>query len=280
MGNIQAGDAKPPKSGKSKGLKIIRGKRNKTEEPHFTGVVPDGRSSEIITDKNSHQKTKTLTPHENGALGPKIQEKISPQSGESSSDSVFTDPQTPVGFSAEINQCYYSEESVLSDVEIPDNVQESFSHNFTLNSFKLNEHKFKREKILSAKLSKLGISKTSQISLEAEPNDSFSSENVEIITNNFSEIDQNISGESGIYVDSGEILRSGDFDMSPKGRSSENNEQRNSDDSSDYSSPVGKCKEYLLLNVNFIKFEVYLQLTAEIIVYVLKLHAHNLKKLQ
>ncbi|KAI4461001.1 formin [Holotrichia oblita] len=244
MGNIQAGDAKPPKTGKSKGLKIIRGKRNKTEEPHFTGVVPDERSSAITIDKNNHQITKTLTPHENGASTPKIQEKISPQSGESSSDSVFTDPQTPVGFSTEINQCYYSEESVLSDVEIPDNIQDSFSHNFTLNSFKLNEHKFKREKILTAKLSKLGISKTSQISLEAEPNDSFSSENVEVITNNFSEIDQNISGESGIYVDNGEILRSDDFEMSPKERSSENNEQKNSDDSSDYSSPVG----HMLLN--------------------------------
>lgn len=236
MGNIQAGDAKPPKTGKGKGLKIIRGKRGKPEEPQFTGVVPD----QPLSQKGNGDGIKSQKPHDNGKLSPNIQEKVSPQSGESSSESVFTDPQTPVGFSMEINQCYLSEESVLSDVEIPDNVHDSFSHNFALNSFKLNEHKFKRETILNEKLSKLGISKTSQISLEAEPNESFSSENVEIVTKNLSDLDKNISGESGICVDGGETLRSDDLEMSPKDDYYEKDDQRHSDDSSDYSSPIGK----------------------------------------
>lgn len=44
------------------------------------------------------------------------------QTTSSSSDSVFTDAQTPLGFTAEFNQCYYSEEDVCdstrTDVEL------------------------------------------------------------------------------------------------------------------------------------------------------------------
>ncbi|GJQ85256.1 capu [Trypoxylus dichotomus] len=243
MGNIQAGDAKPSKPGKGKGLKIIRGKRGKSEEPQFVGVVPAEHFNQIVSEQDNEEDA-LIKPQENGTLAPKAQEKLSPQSGESSSDSVFTDPLTPVGFSAEINQCYYSEESVLSDVEIPDNVHDSFSHNFALNSFKLNEHKFKREKNLTEKLSKLGISKTSQISLEVEPNESFSSENVEVVTKNFSEVDQNISGESGICIDGGDILKSVDSEMSPKD-DSETINKKNSDALLDYSSPTGAYKRIM-----------------------------------
>lgn len=39
------------------------------------------------------------------------------QTTSSSSDSIFTDPLTPVGFAAEINQCYYSEENVCDETD-------------------------------------------------------------------------------------------------------------------------------------------------------------------
>lgn len=37
---------------------------------------------------------------------------VQEQTTSSSSDSIFTDPLTPIGFAAEINQCYHSEENV------------------------------------------------------------------------------------------------------------------------------------------------------------------------
>lgn len=239
MGNIQAGDAKSTKTGKSKGLKIIRGKRGKAEEPQFLSIVPEDshqNSSENDVLLENDEEANSINYKTKETSTPKAQERTSPQSGESSSDSVFTDPQTPVGFSTEINQCYYSEESVLSDVEIPDTVHDNFSHNFALNSFKLNEHKFKREKILNDKLSKLGISKTSQISLEAEPNESFCSGNVEVVTKNWK---SEVSGESGICIDGGEFLKFEDSDMSPKEDDCEKTGEYTAGDSSEYSSPVG-----------------------------------------
>lgn len=42
------------------------------------------------------------------------------QTTSSSSDSIFTDPLTPVGFAAEINQCYYSEENVCDEKDADD----------------------------------------------------------------------------------------------------------------------------------------------------------------
>lgn len=54
----------------------------------------------------------------------------SKQTDESSSDSIFTDPQTPVGFEAEINQCYYSRESVDNDdIVISENLEETMKRN-------------------------------------------------------------------------------------------------------------------------------------------------------
>ena len=192
MGNLQTNEPKQPgKSGKSQGkvksLMKMRGKRGKVDSSHFTGVVPEDSEDPapepeknatdnlIVTDswckvnrlndKNIEKKTKTP-----------------PSAVSSSSDSNFTDPLTPVGFNTEMNQCYYSEESVNLDVEVPNiSTQEDFLHNLTLNSFKLNDYRARHEQDKCKKLSKLGVSKTSQISLDSDPKDSFVSENVEVV---------------------------------------------------------------------------------------------------
>ncbi|GLV41899.1 cappuccino [Carabus blaptoides fortunei] len=99
------------------------------------------------------------------------EQQVTPPSGESSSDSVFTDPLTPVDFAAEFNQCYCSEESVNIEVEVPDLTSTNYDvsvwpfNDITLNSFKLNEYKLRKELELNEKLAKLVISKTSQINL-------------------------------------------------------------------------------------------------------------------
>ncbi|XP_063922402.1 protein cappuccino-like isoform X3 [Zophobas morio] len=192
MGNLQTNEPKQAgKSGKSQGkvksLMKMRGKRGKVDSSHFTGVVPEDSEDPapepeknatdnlIVTDswckvnrlndKNIEKKTKTP-----------------PSAVSSSSDSNFTDPLTPVGFNTEMNQCYYSEESVNLDVEVPNiSTQEDFLHNLTLNSFKLNDYRARHEQDKCKKLSKLGVSKTSQISLDSDPKDSFVSENVEVV---------------------------------------------------------------------------------------------------
>lgn len=220
MGNIQTGDAKSSKSAKSPGkvkaLIKIRGKRGKIEGTHFTGIVPEEddqshyeanrtHTPEIIkkkektninsplntnitatatmenkTDKpyitDSWQKVNNIPPTTNV----KTVNEITPSSAESSSDSVFMDPLTPAGFSTEINQCYYSEENVNIDVVVPDSYENNFL-NLPLNNFKLNEYKARKEKKLTEKLSKLGISKTSQISLNNDPRESFVSPNIECV---------------------------------------------------------------------------------------------------
>lgn len=117
----------------------------------------------------------------------KEQQARTPETGESSTDSVFTDPLTPVGFAAEINQCYYSEESVL-EADLPDTT----STTNVINSFKLNEYKIRRENELNKKLHKLGISKTSQISLEGNlDGECFVSEDVVILTDKNSDMPKN-----------------------------------------------------------------------------------------
>ncbi|KAB0794648.1 hypothetical protein PPYR_11487 [Photinus pyralis] len=171
MGNTQAGEIKTAKSGKSpskvKALMKIRGKRGKPDDPPFTGIVPEKR------DKTPEKPTED-----------EIEKKfVTPTSGESSSESVFTDPSalTPVGFSTEINECYYSDDNVNSiNVVIPDSAPKNFME-LPLNNFKLNEFKRRKEEELGKKLSKLGLSKTSQISLESDLRDCFVSENVECV---------------------------------------------------------------------------------------------------
>ncbi|KAK5644377.1 hypothetical protein RI129_005677 [Pyrocoelia pectoralis] len=171
MGNTQAGDLKSAKSGKSPGkvkaLIKIRGKRaGKPDDPPFTGIVPE-RQDKSTENEDATPKDKCVTP----------------TSAESSSESVFTDPSalTPVGFSTEINECYYSDENVnINNVVIPDSVPSNFME-LPLNSFKLNEFKERKNEELGKRLSKLGLSKTSQISLESDLRDCFVSDNIECI---------------------------------------------------------------------------------------------------
>nr|XP_022901371.1 protein cappuccino-like isoform X1 [Onthophagus taurus] len=214
MGNTQS-EGKLTKGVKGKGLKIIRGKRGKSEETQFTSIVPNDQTYPTIDhygnskeekEKNNIEDLKIIDASQPGEDQKNLKmQEILTTSEESNSE-------TPVGFSTEINQCYYSEESGLSEVEVPDNIHDSFLHNLALNSFKLNDHKLRREQVLTDKMSKLGVSKTSQISLESDPNESFVSDNVEIVTKvmMMSDFDQKMSGESGISPDvSGEFKEDG-----------------------------------------------------------------------
>ena len=195
MGNIQTGDTK---SGKSKALKIIRGKRGKIEDDHFTGIVPD----EYLQITSHLDQIIAITPKTTATLA--TSELTSPQSN----DSSFFDAQTTIGFTTEINQCYSSEDSVLLNHEEDNQKQENFVHDLALNSFKLNEHRVRRETVLNQKLSKLGVSKTSTISLESDPNECYVSENVEVITGK----DLRIIGKTGCLqgednVDEGDVSK-------------------------------------------------------------------------
>lgn len=173
MGNLQGSENKPSKNLKSPGKanRLIKNRfaRGKKNQEHFTGLVPeeeehkyprtpeeepktDERTSKRNDDRKIHEATVNVSSTLVGG-GKETNELAAEQrhSGESSSDTVFTDPLTPTDFSAEINQCYYSEENIL-DAET--NV---------INNFKLNEY---IQEEFNKKLNKLGISKTSQISLD------------------------------------------------------------------------------------------------------------------
>lgn len=198
MGNLQSGEVKVPKTGKSPGkvksLMKIRGKRGKQEEPQFTSIVqppppdePDRMSYVSARDltPRSEEPPPLFTPPRSRKPPPKPETdnttaRMPPQmTPNSSSDSAFTDAQTPVGFATELNRyCYHSEESVSLDVEVPD---ATHSGNFLLNNFKLNEHRVRKDGGLDTKLSKLGVSRTSQISLEGCGGQGFASENVECV---------------------------------------------------------------------------------------------------
>ncbi|RZB39864.1 formin-2 [Asbolus verrucosus] len=206
MGNLQTNEPKhSAKAGKSQGkvksLMKIRGKRGKIDSSQFTGVVPEGTEFEERVFEHSFAKEEKPPEEKNKQKNDNLivtdswckvnrfndeniekKTKTPPSAVSSSSDSNFTDPLTPVGFNTEMNQCYYSEESVILDVEVPSTTtQEEFLHNLTLNSFKLNDYRMRHEEEKSKKLSKLGVSKTSQISLDSDPKDSFVSANVEIV---------------------------------------------------------------------------------------------------
>lgn len=170
----------------------------KTEEVQFTPVVPD--EAEIGEHHTNSTKQEKISPKQKYRAPPvpssqpppftktvktepdtvliDTKQKITPPSGDSSSDSVFTDALSP-GCSTEINACYYSEESVNLDVEVPDSTTGSFLDGFALNNFKLNDYRVRREEELNKKLSKLGLSKTSQISLDSESKEWSSSEKVD-----------------------------------------------------------------------------------------------------
>ncbi|CAH0555466.1 unnamed protein product [Brassicogethes aeneus] len=225
MGNLQTGEGKQPKTGKSPGkikgkIKLAKAKKSK-EDVRFTGIVPEDIEVEEISAVVIEKPVKKLAPkppekvpdkpprkeplitdswREANKAAINSETKVSPPSAvSSSSDSNFTDPCTPVGFSTELNECYQSEESIL-DVEVPNTVQDNFLHNLTLNSatsFKLNEYRARHEEVRAKKLSKLGVSKTSQISLDADPKECFASENVEVV--NLDDDDGDDSGFLGSF---------------------------------------------------------------------------------
>ncbi|CAH1379031.1 unnamed protein product [Tenebrio molitor] len=200
MGNLQTNEPKhSTKSGKSQGkvksLMKIRGKRGKVDSSQFTGIVPEESDDQaldasLLDEKPLAKNSDKIIVTDSWCKVNRFNEetvekktKTPPSAVSSSSDSNFTDPLTPsTGFNTEMNQCYYSEESVVLDVEVPNSTtQEEFLHNLTLNSFKLNEYRARHEEEKTKKLSKLGVSRTSQISLDSDPKDSFASENVEIV---------------------------------------------------------------------------------------------------
>lgn len=191
MGNLQTNEPKhSAKSGKSqnkvKSLMKIRGKKgNKIDSSHFTALVQDEEETEqsCLSDEKPLEEKKDLIVTDSWCKVNRINEDSTKgRTPPSSSDSNFTDPLTPVGCNTEMNQCYYSEESVELDVDVS-STQEEFLENLTLNSFKLNEYRARHEEVKTKKLSKLGLSKTSQISLDSDPKESFSSDNVEIVNN-------------------------------------------------------------------------------------------------
>lgn len=178
MGNLQSEvkSHKTGKQGKVKQLMKIRGKKgNKSDDVSFTGVVPEdaeaeeGDEEEQTLNDTVETKTPLLVTDSWCKVNQEVTNIVTSPGAESSSDSVFADPLTPVGFSTEVNQCYQSEEE-----------EENFSA--ALNSFKLNHH-FNRTKQdeISQKLSKLGMCKTSQISLDGDGQGNFESGNVEVV---------------------------------------------------------------------------------------------------
>lgn len=180
MGNLQTNEPKhAAKSGKNqskvKSLMKIRGKKggNKVDSSHFTALVEAEQSSLNPLEEKEDLIVTDSWCKVNCINGDPTKGRTPP----SSSESNFTDP---VGCNAEMNQCYYSEESVELEVDVS-STQEEFLENLTLNSFKLNEYRARHEEVKTKKLSKLGLSKTSQISLDSDPKESFSSDNVEIV---------------------------------------------------------------------------------------------------
>lgn len=176
MGNLQS-DVKSNKAGKQgkvKQLMKIRGKKGKSDDVSFTGVVPEDAETQeeeeeerTLKENNKTSSTMLVTDSWCKVNQEQPSDVVSP-GAESSSDSVFVDPLTPVAFSTEINQCYQSEEE-----------EENFSA--VLNSFKLNHYNKAKQDEITQKLSKLGVCKTSQISLDAAGEENFECGNVEVV---------------------------------------------------------------------------------------------------
>lgn len=229
-----AGGSKHPT--KSAGVKVkslikIKGKRSKIlDTAELTGIVPsdaddvhnidDDASNEYkkplySTDnlQKSHIPPQTTTNNDHNLMvtdswckANRIAdetEKVTPESA--SSESNFTDPLTPSMAGLTIDNNYHnnsSQENVdLDVVEVPaHSTHENFLLDLTLNSFKLNDYRARHEEEQrDRKLSKLGVSKTSQISLDSDPRDSFASENIEIVRNSncdtYGVSDRDVGGE-------------------------------------------------------------------------------------
>ncbi|KAF5269711.1 hypothetical protein FQA39_LY08634 [Lamprigera yunnana] len=183
MGNTQAGEVKTKMGkspGKVKALIKMRSKRGKIEETPFSGVLTEEKHEmrkielEVVNDEDENKRRDY---------------KVTPTSGESSSDSVFTDPLavTPVGFSTQINEYYKNDQNVNINVIVPDFVKDHFLE-LPLNNFKLNEFKIRREEEINKKMGNLGLSKTSQISLDSDARDCFASENIECVQEHFDSV--------------------------------------------------------------------------------------------
>ncbi|XP_044753972.1 protein cappuccino-like isoform X2 [Coccinella septempunctata] len=209
MGNTQANEAKPTKMGKSKvkGMMKIRGKK-KQGELNFTELVPKETAEEFVEENISkvnpkeifgiHFETEKDTgkpekPEEDdtfnslqveqpkatdswysadGVNGENISKIATPSSVISSESNFMDAPQSPEDYNETITA-----QSNFHANEPSDN----FLHNLTLNSFKLNEYRMKHEEEKSKKLNKLGVSKTSQISLECDPRECFETGEVHVI---------------------------------------------------------------------------------------------------
>ncbi|XP_018335635.1 protein cappuccino isoform X2 [Agrilus planipennis] len=206
MGNLQTNESKSSK-GKVKALMLRRGKKDKLEEQFLdiAAVQKDVKNEsegscedvtltadEIInkpkTDKvvvtDSWQKINKVS----GNNPPEVLE-TTPQSN-SSSDSAFTDPL--------VSSNYSKEKSVnIDDIGVSDSMITEFL-NLPLNSFKLNDYKVRKEEELEKKLSKLGVSKVSQISLDSDPCGRFASANVECV-NEENKPMNNTTTESGFF---------------------------------------------------------------------------------
>lgn len=186
MGNLQTGETK---SGKVKGkTKVkIKGKKGKCIEDDFAKIVPelDITIESILPDEEDIPETRPIPPEPPDTLmvnhtwsvnEPGEDETKKPFTTPiSSSDSNFTEALTPQAFYRQ------NDEAVSINVDVPNSTHESFLHNLALNSFKLNEYRARHEEEKTKKLSKLGVSRTSQISLDSDPSECFVSDNVEII---------------------------------------------------------------------------------------------------
>lgn len=102
--------------------------------------------------------------------------ELTPPSKESSSESVFTDPLTPVGFAAEINQCYYSEESVNVNLEEGKRYVRPIGSKTKFCENGVSSHK--KDAQSREKLGKLSVSKVSCVSLD----DILDEDNIFILT--------------------------------------------------------------------------------------------------
>lgn len=80
------------------------------------------------------------------------------QTTSSSSDSIFTDPLTPIGFAAEINECYCSEENITDSD--PDKIKEIYRAALAARNY---PRKFVTTK---EKLDQLSLTKLDQFDLE------------------------------------------------------------------------------------------------------------------
>lgn len=185
MGNLQTSETKQAK-GKGKAKFKNKGKKGKGIEEEFVGIVSENEHDltvdvtlpdyEVPEDKPAPPEPPDtlMVNHSWSPVETKDEEDtkkpfITPIS---SSDSNFTEALTPQAFSKQTNG------SINNNLDPLNSTQEQF---LALNSFKLNEYRARHEEEKTKKLSKLGVSKTSQISLDSDPSECFVSDNVEII---------------------------------------------------------------------------------------------------